>query len=171
MTVLAAGSIQAVNDILAPVVLVTSAAILAGGMLTMYGTVNDRMRTMTAERLRLITATDGGMTRPEALPASQRERVAEIDRQLPLLLHRHQRIRDALVFTYLAVAVLVASMFLIAIGVTAEQPWVSSAALWIMLAATFLLTLALTQVVRAVWASNDAVDYEVREVLGLGRRS
>ncbi len=168
MILLGAASLQAVGDILAPVVLVTSAAILAGGMLTMYGSVNDRMRTMTAQRLTVLTDADGTFRSRALLPPASVERLAEIDRELPLLLHRHGMIRDALVLTYLAVAVLVASMFLVAIGVTAGQAWVSTAALWIMLTATLLLSVALVQIVRAVRASNDAVDLEVRRVLGIG---
>ena len=40
-------AVTAVQAMVAPVVLITTAAILSGALLTMYGSVNDRMRAWT----------------------------------------------------------------------------------------------------------------------------
>jgi hypothetical protein len=39
-------AVTAVQAMVAPVMLITTAAILSGGLLTIYGSVNDRMRAM-----------------------------------------------------------------------------------------------------------------------------
>ena len=52
-------AIRAIEAMVAPVVLITAAAVLSGGVLTVFGSVNDRMRAMTAERLGLLVGSDG----------------------------------------------------------------------------------------------------------------
>ena len=88
-------AIGAIQAMLAPVVLMTTAAILVGGVQTMYVGVNDRMRAMSAEKLSRLTGSDGELMAETSLPAAPRERVAEIDAQLPLLLRRHRMLHDA----------------------------------------------------------------------------
>ena len=154
--------LQALATILTPVVIVTSSAILANGMLTMYASVNDRMRAMVAERLEIL----GPDLRPPQ-GARDTERMRELDRQLPVLLHRHRLLRDAVWLTYLAIATVVASMFLVAIAVTTGESWVATAALWVLLCGSVLVAGGLLQTLRAVRRSDDAVDGEVRRVLGL----
>ena len=52
-------AVTAVQAMVAPVVLITTAAILSGALLTMYGSVNDRMRAMDHERLEILTGAAG----------------------------------------------------------------------------------------------------------------
>ena len=52
-------AVTAVQAMVAPVVLITTAAILSGALLTMYGSVNDRMRAMDHERLEILTGAGG----------------------------------------------------------------------------------------------------------------
>ena len=156
---------QAIGVIQAPVVLVTSSAIVANGVLSLYGSVNDRMRAMVGELLELL----GPDLAPPQGPRSN-ERLDELDRQLTRLLRRHRVLRDAVLLTYMAIVILMASMFLVAVAVTATWAWAASAALWVLLAGTVVLVGGLVQTVRAVHSSNDAVDAEVRRVLSLGGR-
>ena len=44
-------AISSIQSMIAPAVLMTTAAILAGGVQTMYSAINDRMRDMTTEKL------------------------------------------------------------------------------------------------------------------------
>lgn len=155
--------LKALATILTPVVIVTSSAILANGMLAMYASVNDRMRAMVAERLTILG--------PDLQPpqgARDAERLKELDRQLPALLHRHRLLRDATFLTYVAIVTIVASMFLVAISVTTGESWVATAALWVLLCGSLLVAGGLLQTVRAVRRSDAAVDGEVRRVLELG---
>jgi hypothetical protein len=153
---------------LAPTVLMTTTAILAGGVQTMYAGVNDRMRNMTAEKLSHLTAADGGLMAEAGLPAALRERVAEIDTQLPLLLRRHRMLHDALQLLYTAVLTIVVAMILIAISITAPAPAAGDVALVVLLTATIVLLLGLLSVARTVHQSANAIDYEVDRVLRLG---
>ncbi len=155
--------LQALATILTPVVIVTSSAILANGMLTMYASVNDRMRAMAVERLDILGPDLQAPQRAGAV-----ERLRELDRQLPELLRRHRLLRDALFLTYVAIVTIVASMFLVAISVTGDEAWVATAALWVLLCGSLLLAGGLLQTVRAVRKSDEAVEGEVRRVLGLG---
>ena len=52
-------AVTAVQAMVAPVVLITTAAILSGALLTIYGSVNDRMRAMDHERLEILTGAHG----------------------------------------------------------------------------------------------------------------
>jgi hypothetical protein len=62
--------VMAVQAMVAPVVLITAAAILSGGLLTIYGSVNDRMRAMDHERLEILTGDDGTLLSAEQVPPS-----------------------------------------------------------------------------------------------------
>jgi hypothetical protein len=59
------------------VVLITTAAILSGALLSMYGSVNDRMRAVNRERLGILTGAGGTLSAAE-VPASGRERLTQI---------------------------------------------------------------------------------------------
>jgi hypothetical protein len=133
-------------------------------VLSVYASVNDRMRAMVGERFALLGPDLRG-------PAAARdsERLDEIDRQLPLLLRRHRLLRDAVLLTYTAIVGVVASMFLVAVAVTANAAWVATAALWVLLVSTIVLSGALIQTVRAVRRSDDAVTIEVTRALAVGR--
>ncbi|HEY7093305.1 MAG TPA: hypothetical protein VH393_09015 [Ktedonobacterales bacterium] len=51
---------RAIQFILAPVVMVSSCAILLTGILTVYNNLSDRLRAFTRERLELLRGKDGG---------------------------------------------------------------------------------------------------------------
>jgi len=77
-------AITAIQAMVAPVVLITAAAILSGALLAMYGSVNDRMRAMDGERLGTLTGAGGTLLSAADVPASGRERLTQIDTQLPI---------------------------------------------------------------------------------------
>jgi hypothetical protein len=89
-------AVTAVQAMVAPVVLITTAAILSGGLLTIYGSVNDRMRAMDHERLELLTGAEGELLSPAQVRPSGRERLTQIDTQLPKLLRRHRLLHNAI---------------------------------------------------------------------------
>ena len=78
-------AVTAIQAMAAPVVLITAAAILSGALLAMYGSVNDRMRAMDRESLETLTGTGGTLQSAADVPASGRERLTQIDVQLPML--------------------------------------------------------------------------------------
>jgi hypothetical protein len=60
-------AVTAVQAMVAPVVLITTAAILSGALLTMYSSVNDRMRAMDGERLDILTGAAGTLLSAETV--------------------------------------------------------------------------------------------------------
>jgi hypothetical protein len=161
-------AITAVQAMVAPVVLITAAALLTGALLAMYGTVNDRMRTMSHERLDILTGADGALLLAAEVPASGRERLTQIDAQLPMLLRRHRLLHDAVLLIFASVAVLVLSVIAIGIAVTNRSGGIGTAALILVLVGTATLLTGLLFAARSIMISVDAINYEVDRALSLG---
>jgi len=161
-------AITAVQAMVAPVVLITAAALLTGALLAMYGTVNDRMRAMSHERLDILTGADGTLLLAAQVPASGRERLTQIDAQLPMLLRRHRLLHDAVLLIFASVAVLVLSVIAIGIAVTNRSGGIGTAALVLVLVGTVTLLTGLLFAARSIMLSMNAIDYEVDRALSLG---
>jgi Protein of unknown function (DUF2721) len=158
-------AISAISAMVTPVVLITSGAILSNGLFTLYGAVNDRMRDLDQEYRRILTGPDGTL-RPQ-LPATDAERLAEIRRQLPLLLRRHQLIHNAILLIFGGLAVLVVSVVTIAAAVTGHSGAVATAALALVLAGTVVMLAGLILAARSLAMSRNAIEYEVDRTLSL----
>jgi hypothetical protein len=161
---------SAITAIVAPVVMVTACAILVGGMLTQYNEMNARLRAFAKERLDLLRTDDGGLARvAELTGAFAKERLLELDTQLPQLLHRHQRIRNAVLTMYCAVLVFVATMLTIGVayGVQSADWAISALVLFVVGMVTTLAGLA--QHALYVVGGNAGIRYETRRILDLGR--
>lgn len=161
-------AIRAIEAMVAPVVLITAAAVLSGGVLTVFGSVNDRMRAMTAERLGLLVGPDGSLRAISDLPAGTRERIRQIDEQLPMLLHRHHLLRLAVQSIYVGIAALVASVIMLAVAVPSNSEDFGYASLALVLAGTVALLIGCVFAARSIMSSQDAIDYEVNRSLSLG---
>lgn len=151
-------AISAIQAMVSPAVLITTSAILAAGLSSIYGAVNDRMRSMTAERLDLRTGADGTFGHPGDESPRTRERIAEIDTQLRWLLRRHQLLGRAVLFSYAAPLVLVLSVIVIAVAVGTHNTGLGVVAEVLVIggAATLLVGL---------WFAS--VNYEVQRILSL----
>ena len=161
-------TVTAIQAMVAPVVLITTAAILSGALVSMYGSVNDRMRAMNRERLGILTGAGGTLLSAADVPASGRERLTQIDTQLPMLLRRHRLLHNAVLLIYAGVAVLVLSVIAIAVAVTNRSGAAGTAALVLVLAGTAVLLGGLLFAARSIVISMDAIDYEVRRALSVG---
>ena len=161
-------AIRAIEAMVAPVVLITTSAILSGGILSLYGSVNDRMRTMNRERMNILTSETGGLLSVSDLSASAGERLTQIDLQLPMLLHRHRLLKNAVLAVFAAIAVLVLSVITIGVAVTSGSGAVGVAALVLVLAGTSTLLIGLLLATRSIRLSQDAIDSEVKRALSFG---
>src|SRR6266849_5565838 len=105
--------IRTISLILAPVVMITSCAILLNGVLTRYESVSARMRGMHCERLELLQGL--GNTTSSVVPAFgfSTQRIHEIEVQLPQLLQRHKMIHNAVLALNAAIVLFVTIMFII----------------------------------------------------------
>jgi hypothetical protein len=155
---------KTIQLILAPVVMVSACGILLTGMLGHYGTINDRIRKLTAERLEL------SQLRPaEGHEALARERLTEIDHQVPMLIGRHRQVHHAILLANTAVAILVVSMFIIAAAALSNSSAAGTVALFVFLAGTATVMSSAVFMALEVRSSHQAVSYEGMRVIELPR--
>jgi len=76
--------------------MISSCSLVLNGLLARYGAINDRLRLMGRERFELLRALQNDRY--------NEERLSEIDRQLPDLLHRHKQVHDAVLLTYCSIS-------------------------------------------------------------------
>jgi hypothetical protein len=159
---------QTIQLIIAPVVMVTTCGIILTGFLARYAAINDRLRLMVRERLDLLRPNPelpGQSARYAA--ALDRERLAQIDAQVPELLRRHRLLRDAIFLLYLAIAVFIASMLGIAAAAVSGLAWLATAALVSFLTGTLVLLASVLLTALELRASHRALEFEVRRVTAL----
>ena len=149
---------QIIQLIVAPVVMITSCALVLNGLLTRYGAINDRLRLMTHERLDLLRAGQSDRW--------NEERLSEIDRQIPDLLHRHKQVHDSVLLTYCSIFLFLLTMLAIA-GLVGGAAWLASAVMVLFLGALLALMLAVAIAVREIYRSHLALRYEVERVAKL----
>ncbi|MCG3211221.1 MAG: hypothetical protein FOGNACKC_04860 [Anaerolineae bacterium] len=154
------GTIQV---ILAPAVMVTSCAILLGGILGHYTGINQRLRAMAQERLQILRAS-GASASTDTLAT---ERLDEIDTQIPDLIDLYQQVRNAILALYLATAIFLADMLIIALAVVVSLDWLGVASLLGFLIGTTTLLWSILLMVREIWAANRATQFEITRVLNL----
>ncbi|HEX5416113.1 MAG TPA: DUF2721 domain-containing protein [Chloroflexota bacterium] len=160
---------QAIQFILAPVVMVTTCALLLNGVLSRYAAINDRLRLMAQERLNLLQSRGSGHSTPnQESDALTAERLRQIDTQVPELLNRHELLRDVLLILYSAITVFIVSVILIAVATVFGIGWAATAALVVFLVGTIgmLIGTVLTSIETSY--SHRALGYEIHRIMKLG---
>lgn len=158
---------QAINLILAPVVMVSACALLLNGFLARYAAINDRLRTLARERFEIWRALGEPETGGPAQRSAALERLEGIDLQAPLVLRHHRLMHDAALIAYCAVLLFVVSMVVIAAVVLTASDWLAGGALMLFLAGTAVLLLSILVAASEVRTSHVAVAYEMDRVLRL----
>ena len=153
---------KTIQLILAPVVMVSACGILLTGMLGHFGNINDRIRRLTAERLELSQ-----LQPAEGHEALARERLTEIDHEVPMLIDRHLQVRHAILLANTAVAILVVSMFVIAAAALGHSAATGTVALFVFLAGTAAVMGSAVFMALEVRNSHRAVSYEGMRVIDL----
>jgi hypothetical protein len=153
---------RTIQLILAPVVMLSACSIFVGGLLAHYEAINGRMRMMARERLEILRGQGDG----DLLVA---ERLAEIDLQLPELLHRHGLVHHALLAAYLGILILVASMCAIAFSAVSATEWLVALVLLMFVTGILAILVSVVFISVEVRTSQRAVGFEVQRILRLGR--
>ena len=150
---------QTIQVIVAPVVMVTACGLLLNSLVPRYGSINDRLRLLSRERIDLVRAPAHG--------AFEQERLSVIDVQMPDLLSRHKQLHDAILLVYGAAFVFIGSMFVIAAATATQSLTVANIALALFLVGTGVLLVGLLTVMREVRRSHVALHYEAMHALQL----
>ena len=145
--------------ILAPAVMITACGLMLNSLVARYGTINDRIRNMSRERLDLLRKMGGLQL--------DGERLTEIDTQVPDLLRRHKQLRDALMFIYAAVLVFIGNMFVIAVASVVQTNAFATLVLALFLMGIALLFVAVLIVTLEVRHSHRALNFEAQHIAGL----
>ena len=162
-------AINAISAMVAPVVLLTVGSLISNGLLIVYSSLGERMREMTRERIEILTGPAGEMLDVGAVTVMSRERLDEIQHQLPLLLRRHRMTRASVLVIYAAIGILALSIICIAIAVGEDTETVARVALAFVLAGTIILIVGIGVAGISMAKSADAITYAVERTLSLGR--
>ncbi len=161
-------AVNAIADMVAPVVLLTVGGMVSNGLITIYSNIDNRMRDMTRERLEIRRGPAGQVLDPDSVPAIDQERLTEIGMQLPMLLRRHKLTRLSVLTIYVALVVLGVSIVVIAIAVALHDEIAGQAALGLVLAGTIIILLGLGVAAMSLAKSADAISYAVKRTTELG---
>jgi len=89
----------------APVVIITLAAIFANGLLTGGATVAGCISELNQQRLDILGGPHGEILDENSVPPISRERLTQIRDQMPLLIRRSRGIRRAVLIAWIATGV------------------------------------------------------------------
>ena len=154
-------AVNAISDIVAPVVLLTVGGMLSNGLITIYNDIDNRMREMTRERLEIRHGPAGQVLDDDSVSAIGQERLHEIGVQLPMMLRRHRLTRLSVLTIYVAIAVFGLSIVVIAIAVSTDDEIAGRVALGLVVAGTLIMLVGLAVAATSVARSADAITYAV----------
>jgi hypothetical protein len=145
---------QTINLIIAPIVTITTCAIMANGLIIRYSSLCDRLRTLNQELSDL----------QESDPVhkwDKAQRTQELEFLLRDLLRHHHLVHDALVSTYTSILVFMLDMLVIAIAVAANVSWLSQMALIVFLGGVAVLFGGIVLVAYELRTSHSSIQLEV----------
>ena len=160
-------AVTAISAMVAPVVLITATSIFANGLHAMYVNLYNHLRGLVEERLDILADDRGALRNLAELDDVGRERVHQIDRQLPQMLHRHHVLRNAALVIYASVGFLVLAVIAIGVAVVRDSESWGAAALGLVLAGTVVMLAGIVLSGRFVAKSSDAITYAVQRTRGL----
>jgi hypothetical protein len=108
---------RTIQFILAPVVMVSTCAILLGNLMNRYALIGDRLRALAKKHRDLaVNGVPAGRTAQDAPAAEWDPRLREIDAQIPSIWRRHRLLRRSVVFLNYAPLVFFIDMLAIALA-------------------------------------------------------
>jgi hypothetical protein len=126
---------RTIQLIIAPAVMITSCCIFGAGLLGHYASIGERLCVTVRERVDLIRATEVESMSNLII----RERLEDIDYQIPKLLRHHLLVRTSLAGVLIAMVFYILDIFVIAFSVISNRSGLYSAIL-----AVFMLGLPLS---------------------------
>lgn len=153
----AAAVAEIIQLIIAPTVLLSVCALVQNGVLTRYIALGNRIRSLNQERFKLLHVSD---------PSDKLATVSlrTLDYQIPLLVHRHKLLQDTVVIIYIAIVILIVSMFAIALSVGFNSGQIATMSLVLFLLSAGALLLGVCLTAQEVRISHQALCYEVKQI-------
>ena len=137
---------RTIQLIIAPAVMITSCCIFGAGLLAHYSSIGERLRITVRERIDLLREKQAN----ESSNVIVKERLEDIDDQIPKLLRHHLLVRTSLAGILIAMVFYILDMFVIAFSVISNRPGLYSAILVV-----FMLGVA-SQLIGIIYAVFDA---------------
>ena len=162
---------RTIQLILAPVVMLSACSIFVGGVLSHYTSLSDRIRALSRERLDVVRTLRTMQDGPDGARAITRERLEEIDGQLPDLLGRHQLVHHAALAVYGAIGIFILTMCVIALTAAVSADWVAVVVFGVFVVGVLATLLGVLLITLEVRTSRHALQYEVRRVIRLAPTS
>jgi hypothetical protein len=131
--------VSAIADMVAPVVIITLAAFLSNGLLTVSVTIGGWVLALDRERHGILRGSHGEMLDEGSVPPADRERLTQIRNDTLLIARRIQHLRTAVLFIWIAIGLLVLGVAAIAAAVTARSEALGFTALALVLAGVAVL--------------------------------
>jgi hypothetical protein len=153
---------KTINLIIAPVVMITACAIVVNGLITRYGSLGDRLRTVNQE-LSDLQESDLAHNRHKA------QRAQELESLLRDLLKHHHFVHDAIVLTYTAILVFMVDMLVIAVAVATQVSWLAQMALIVFLGGVAVLFWGMVLIAYELRTSHYSIQLEVHRTCRLCR--
>jgi hypothetical protein len=151
---------ETIQLVLGPSVMVTASGVILNGILSRLASINDRVRTLSLLRFDLLRE----MRQPDVLLDA---RLREIDRQFPELLQRLRMERDAAIYMYLAIALFLGSMIVLAVAALSAVAWIGTLVLIMFLGGIVTLASSVLLVIREIRFSLTAIEFEAQAILHL----
>jgi Protein of unknown function (DUF2721) len=154
---------RTIQLIIAPAVMITSCCIFGAGLLTHYAGIGERLRLSVRERVDLLRE----MSADKNAHTIAKERLEDLDDQIPQLLRHHWLMRTSLAAVLFGMIFYILDMFVIAFSVIANR-----ASLYSLILVVFMpgVTSQLVGVIYAVvdaFMSHRIYAFETRHVLFL----
>ncbi len=148
---------SAISDMVAPVVLITLAAIFSNGLLAVGASLADNVNAMSRERLGILRGPDGEMLDEDSVPPIDHERLMQITEMMPLMIRRVRRLRTAVVIIWIAIGLFMLSVAAIAVAVTARSECFGFVALALVMAGVAGVFVGVASIIGPAARSADAV--------------
>ena len=149
--------LSAISDMVAPVVLITLAAFLSNGLLTVATTIGGWVLALERERMGILRGPSGEMLDEGRVPPIDAERLRQIRDQIALIARRIARLRRAALIIWIAAGLLMLSVAGIAVAATARSEIFAFTALALVIAGVAGLFAGIASVIAPLARSAEAL--------------
>ncbi|NJK64421.1 MAG: DUF2721 domain-containing protein [Synechococcaceae cyanobacterium SM2_3_1] len=145
---------QAIELIIAPVVMITSCAVLLNGILARYAIIEGRLQ---ATHVETLGSNAKGTSEKESVIA----RAPYLEQSIPDLLRHHHLLHEGLERIYYAILIFMVDMLAIAVAVLTALPWINQFVVFIFLIGLAVLFWGLVYVAEEIRISHVSVQLDV----------